>query len=221
MADDSRKPAPPGEDPDPQAPRRPAPPEGDIRIVDRRWWAKDAATDAEAPAGERSDKPAYVQELEQRLAATDEELRATIARYREANAEFEQARVRLRRDVAKEVERGKRAILADLLDVVDNLDRALAAAQGMAAAGPLLQGVELVRAQFLGKLEAFGVHLVEAMDHVFDPTQHEAATTVPVTDPAQDGMVVGIIRQGYAIGEDVLRPAVVAVAKLTSDGASS
>ena len=44
---------------------------------------------------------------------------------------------------------------------------------------------------------------------------------VPVTDPVQDGIVVGVIRQGYAIGEDVLRPAVVAVAKLTSDGASS
>lgn len=220
MADDSRKPVPPGEDPDPQAPRRPAPPEGDIRIVDRRWWAKDAAADPEASAGERSDKPAYVQELEQRLAATDEELRATIARYRDANAEFEQARVRLRRDVAKEVERGKRAILADLLEVVDNLDRALAAARGMAA-GPLLQGIELVRAQFLGKLEAFGVRPVEAMDRVFDPTRHEAATTVPVTDAGQDGMVVGVIRQGYAIGEDVLRPAVVAVAKITSEGAPS
>ena len=221
MADDSKIAAPPGEDPERQAPRRPAPPEGDIRIVDRRWWAKDAAADPDASAGERSDKPAYVQELEQRLAAADEELRATIARYREANAEFELARVRLRRDVAKEVERGKRAILADLLEVVDNLDRALAAARGMAAAGPLLQGVELVRAQFLGKLEAFGVRPIEAMDGVFDPTRHEAATTVPVTDPAQDGKVVGVIRQGYAIDDDVLRPAVVAVASFTSEGAPS
>jgi len=62
---------------------------------------------------------------------------------------------------------------------------------------------------------------VEAMDQPFDPTRHEAATMVPVTDPAQDGIVVGVIRQGYAIGEDVLRPAVVAVAQLTPTGAPS
>lgn len=225
MAEDPKKQTPPTGEPDQTAHRRPGPPEGDIRIVDKRWWAKESAGDGDAvadgQAGDRSDKPAYVQELEQRLAAKDEELRATIARYREANAEFEQARARLRRDVAKEVERGKRAVLADLLDVLDNLDRALDAARSASSPGPLLQGVELVRAQFLAKLEALGVRPVEALHHTFDPTRHEAATTVPVADPAQDGMVVGIIRQGYAIGDDILRPAVVAVARFTSEGAAS
>jgi molecular chaperone GrpE len=221
MADESKKHDPSGNEPELPAPRRPAHPDGDIRIVDRRWWAKGTASDAGAEQENRSDKPAYVQELEQRLAAKDEELRATIARYREANAEFEQARARLRRDVAKEVERGKRAILADLLDVLDNLDRALAAACESSAAGPLLQGVELVRAQFLGKLESLGVRVVDASGQRFDPARHEAVTTVPVTDPAKDGLVVGVVRQGYAIGDDVLRPAVVAVAKLTLEGAPS
>jgi molecular chaperone GrpE len=215
MADDTKKPPPPPGEPDPQAPRRPGPPEGNIRIIDKRWWAAEPADGGDTPAADRSDKPAYVQELEQRLEAKDEELRATIARYREANSEFEQARARFRRDVAKEVERGKRAILADLIEVVDNLDRALSAAQATSADSPLIQGVDMVRAQFLGKLRTFGVHPVDAMQKPFDPARHEAVTTVPVTDPAQDGIVVGVIRQGYAIGEDVLRPAVVAVAKLT------
>ena len=221
MADDSKKPTPQSGEPAPPAPRRPGPPEGDIRIVDKRWWAQEPAADGGEPAEERSDKPAYVQELELRLAAKDDELRATIARYREASAEFEQARVRFRRDVAKEVERGTRAILADLLDVVDNLDRALDAARASSADGPLVRGVDMVRAQFLGKLAAFGVSPVEAMDELFDPARHEAATTVPVTDPARDGFVVGVIRRGYEIGEDVLRPAVVAVATFTPEGAPS
>jgi len=221
MADDAKKQTPPEGEPDGPAPRRPEPPEGHIRIVDKRWWATDPADDGDAQAGERSNKPGYVQELEQRLEATNDELRTTIARYREANAEFEQARVRFRRDVAKEVEHGRRAILADLLEVVDNLDRALSAAQSASADSPLLRGVDMVRAQFLGKLGAFGVRPVEAVDQPFDPTRHEAATMVPVTDPAQDGIVVGVIRQGYAIGEDVLRPAVVAVAQLTPTGAPS
>jgi len=192
----------------------------DIQVVDRRWWAR-GETAAGAAAGEPLEKPTYVQELEARVAAKDEELRATLARYREANAEFEQARARMRRDVAKEVERGTRAVLADLLDVVDNLDRAIEAAKTAGSDPALRQGVELVRAQFLAKLDGHGVRPLDAAGRRFDPSCHEAATTVPVTDPAQDGIVVGVIRQGYTIRAEVLRPAVVAVAAFENQGVPS
>ena len=194
-------------------------PQNGIHVVDRRWWARGepAAGEADAPF----EKPSYVQELEARVAAKDEELRATLARYREANAEFEQARARLRRDVAKEVERGSRAVLADLLDVVDNLDRAIESGRAASPGSALLQGVELVRAQFLAKLEGHGVRPLDAAGQTFDPSRHEAATTVPVHDPAQDGVVVGVIRQGYTIRDEVLRPAVVAVAAFQSEGVPS
>lgn len=205
----------------PAGPRPPAAAQEELRVIDRRWWARPEGTGGDEPSARTSDKPTYVQDLEQRLAAKDEELRATISRYRDASAEFEQARVRFRRDVAKEVERGKRSILADLLDVVDNLDRAIAAARDASTGGPLLQGIELVRAQFLGKLEGYGIKTIDASGHAFDPAVHEAVTTVPVTDAGQDGQVVGVIRQGYTIGDDVLRPAVVAVAKLDNRGAPS
>jgi molecular chaperone GrpE len=190
---------------------RPGSSDGDIRVVDRRWWARADAGDA----GEAvSDKPTYVQELEQRLAQKDEELRSTIARYREASAEFDEARVRFRREVAREVERGKRGILAELLEVVDNLDRAVDAARQRDAGGPLLSGVEMIRSQFLAKLDAVGVRRLDAENHAFDPVRHEAVTTVPVPDPAADGRIVGVIRHGYLIGDEVLRPALVAVARL-------
>jgi molecular chaperone GrpE len=194
-------------------------PQNGIHVVDRRWWARGepAAGEADAPF----EKPSYVQELEARVAAKDEELRATLARYREANAEFEQARARLRRDVAKEVERGSRAVLADLLDVVDNLDRAIESGRTASPGSALVQGVELVRAQFLAKLEGHGVRPLDASGQRFDPSRHEAATTVPVHDPAQDGVVVGVIRQGYTIRDEVLRPAVVAVAMFQSEGVTS
>ncbi|MCU0249590.1 MAG: nucleotide exchange factor GrpE [Vicinamibacterales bacterium] len=195
-------------------------PQGGIHVVDRRWWAR-AETPAGGAADEPFEKPGYVQELEARVAAKDEELRATLTRYREANAEFEQTRARLRRDVAKDVERGTKAVLADLLDVVDNLDRAIEAAR---AAGPdsvLLQGVEMVRAQFLAKLDGHGVRPLDATGEQFDPAFHEAATTVPVSDPAQDGIVLGVIRQGYSIRGEVLRPAVVAVAAFGNEGVAS
>ena len=191
----------------------------DIQVVDRRWWARGEA--ASAAAGEPFEKPTYVQELEARMAAKDEELRATVARYREASAEFEQSRARIRREVASEVQRGARAVLADLLDVLDNLDRAIEAARAVGSDPALLQGVELVRAQFLAKLDGHGVRVLEAAGQRFDPSCHEAAATVPVADSSQDGIVVGVIRQGYAIRDDVLRPAVVAVATFATEGVPS
>jgi molecular chaperone GrpE len=192
----------------------------DIQVVDRRWWAR-GETAAGGSAVEPFEKPTYVQELEARVAAKDEELRATLTRYREANAEFEQARARMRRDVAKEVERGAKAVLADLLDVVDNLDRAIEAARSAGSDPPLLQGVEMVRAQFLAKLDGHGVRPIDAAGWPFDPACHEAAATVPVADPSQDGIVVGVIRQGYAVRDEVLRPAIVAVGAFENVGVPS
>lgn len=195
------------------------PHDGDaIRVVDRRWWAREADAAAD-PAAAVSDKPTYLQELEQRLAAKDDELRATIARYREASAEFDDMRARMRRDVAKEIERGRRLVLADLLDVVDNLDRAIEAARARPGEPALLQGVEAVHAQFLGKLQAHGVTRLTSLHAPFDPARHEAATSVPVTEAALDSVVVGVIREGYVIGEDVLRPAMVAVGQYSGEGA--
>ena len=81
-------------------------------------------------------------------------------------------------------------MLAELLDVVDNLDRAIDAARSNAAAGridTLLQGVDMVRRQFLAKLEGFGVTRIEAAGQPFDPPLHEAITTVPAASPDQDG----------------------------------
>lgn len=193
--------------------------EGAVRVVDRRWWARQAESGGAGDAGSRaSDKPAYVQELEQRLAAKDEELRTTISRYREASAEFEEMRARLRRDVAKEVERGRRLLLADWLEAVDNLDRAIAAGPG--EGGALLQGVEMVRDQLLAKLKAHGVTRLKSLNEPFDPTKHEAVSAIPVTDRSRDGIILGVIHEGYLVADDVLRPALVAVARFSGEGAS-
>ena len=190
-----------------------------VKVVDRRWWANQNAATDEGSATTASLKPTYVEELEQRLAEKDKQLQDSVARYRQAAAEFDESRLRLRREVSKDVERGRREILADLLDVVDNLDRALDAAGTNTAAASesgidaFRQGVELVRRQFLSKLEGFGVKRIQSEGQRFDPTLHEAISTVPAASPEQDGVVVGVIRHGYRIGDEVLRPAAVAVAQ--------
>jgi len=180
-----------------------------VKVVDRRWWAR--GDDGDAPASSSS-KPTYVEELERQLAEKDRVAQEFIAKYRQAASEFEESRLRLRREISKDIERGRREILADLLDVVDNLDRAIESAR-TASPEALLQGVELVRRQFLSKLEGLGVKRIETTDAAFDPLVHEAISTVPAASPDQDGRVVGVVRHGYTIGDDVLRPASVAVAK--------
>lgn len=183
-----------------------------VKVVDRRWWVNQ---DNEAPREDTrgSGKPTYVEELERQIAEKDRQVQEYLAKYRGAAAEFEEARLRLRREISKDIERSRREILADLLEVVDNLDRALESARQGGSLDALLQGVEMVRRQFLQKLEGFGVKRIEADHQPFDPALHEAISSVPAGSPDQDGIVVGTVRTGYRIGDDVLRPAAVAVAR--------
>src|SRR5688572_19872809 len=93
----------------------------DLKVTDRRWWARsgDAPTAAEEPKL----KPTYLEELEARLAAKDAELHQLLSKYRSASEEFEAARARLRKEVSKDVERGRRSMIVSFLEVLDNLDR--------------------------------------------------------------------------------------------------
>ena len=185
-----------------------------VKIVDRRWWARSESPDAEKSETAGSLKPTYVEQLEQQLAEKDRQAQEFIAKYRQASAEFDEARLRLRREIAKDIERARREVISEMLDVLDNLDRAIESAEKSASTdAALLQGVELVRRQFLAKLEGLGVQRIEAASQRFDPALHEAITTVPASSADQDGLIVGVIRPGYRIGNDVLRPATVAVAK--------
>jgi molecular chaperone GrpE len=190
-----------------------------VKVVDRRWWAQsgDSAT-AERGESSGSLKPTYVEELERQLAEKDRQIQEYIGKYRQASNDFEEARLRLRREISKDVERARREVLAELIEVLDNLDRALESASRnqAASADALLQGVDMVRRQFLAKLEGLGVTRIETASQPFDPSLHEAVTTVPVASPEQDGLIVGVIRHGYRVGSDVLRPAAVAVAKAES-----
>lgn len=185
-----------------------------MRVVDRRWWARQDG-DGSADDGEAR-KPSYVEDLERQVADHSAQLQAVASDHRRALEEFEAVKTRMRRDVGREVERGKRGVLIELLDVLDNLDRAIAAANASSAESNdavenLTRGVELVRDQFLSKLAGFGVTRVDAVGQPFDTARHEAVTTTPVADPAQDGIVVAVMKEGYAIGDEVLRPAAVVV----------
>jgi molecular chaperone GrpE len=190
----------------------------DIKVVDRRWWAREGGgtTDAQEP----SLKPTYVEELEKKLAEKDKEIQSFLSKYREASTGFDESRARLRKETSKEIERGRRAVLVEFIEILDNLDRAIDAAAEALENGEssqsfqaLLQGIVMVQQQFLGKLEGFGVRRIDLEGKTFDPSRHEAVTSVPVPSAEYDGQIIGVVAHGYVVEDEVLRPAMVAVGK--------
>jgi molecular chaperone GrpE len=185
--------------------------ESDLKVTDRRWWARGEQAEGASAEAEPKLKPTYIEELEARLAAKDGELQQILAKYRAASDEFDQARARLRKEISKDVERSRRTTLVSFLEVLDNLDRALASACNRQD-DPFVQGVSMVQQQFLAVLDGLGVSRINPLGQPFDPSRHEAVATTPGTPEIPEGQIVGVIRPGYLIGEEVLRPAMVAVA---------
>jgi molecular chaperone GrpE len=182
----------------------------ELKVTDRRWWAR--GEEATSDTGEPPRlKPTYIEELEERLAAKDAELQQILAKYRGAAEEFDNARARLRKEMAKDLERSRRSQLSSFLEVLDNLDRALEAASDRKD-DPFVKGVSLVQQQFVSVLEGLGITRILPIGEPFNPGQHEAVATTPAVDGVPAGHIVGIVRPGYLIGDEVLRPALVAVA---------
>jgi molecular chaperone GrpE len=123
-------------------------------------------------------------------------------------ADFENYRKRTAQQAAQAGERAKAGLLRDLLPVVDNLERALAAA-GEAEAG-LAEGVKLVLLDLRGVLAREGVETIEPAGEQFDPNVHEALST-RAEDGAKPGVVLDVIEKGYRTADTVIRPARVVV----------
>lgn len=125
-------------------------------------------------------------------------------------AEFDNYRRRVDRDREIQHHAGVRDLVAELLPVIDNLERAIEALGG--AGDQIVAGVEMVRGQLTGLLSGRGVEEIAAHSAPFDPNVHEAVAQHP-TDEHDEGTVVHVAEKGYRLGEIVLRPAKVVVAK--------
>jgi molecular chaperone GrpE len=125
-------------------------------------------------------------------------------------ADFENYRKRAAREAAAAQDRGVIKLAKELLPAVDNLDRALAAAD-QSANGDLVSGIKLVHADVIAALARVGIEPFSPQGEQFDPAWHEAVAQQP-TDGAQAGTVIEVYQRGYRLGENVLRPARVVVA---------
>lgn len=183
-------------------------------VTDRRSSVRQEEGGEEAPEEYRGPRaPTYVEELEGKLAANDQRLRELIASYKKLQGEMDGFRARLHRDLERRVEQEKASLLAPFLSVIDDLARALAAAEAADDFAPLREGIELIRSQVREQLAKNGVVAIEAVAQPFDPETHEAVEVVPVQDPGQDGVVLKELAKGYMLHEQLVRPAKVAVGR--------
>ena len=102
-------------------------------------------------------------------------------------------------------------VLGDLINIVDDLDRALAA-EAPPEAPPYKAGFVLIQRQLSDMLKKRGVTTIDALGADFDPHLHQAVAYEEVAG-AREGEVVGLLANGYKLGEKLLRPAMVKVAK--------
>jgi molecular chaperone GrpE len=173
------------------------------------------AGEPEAPVGPTAPEP---EDHERQLERDLDELTAKAGKADEylelaqrTKADFENYRKRASREAAAAQERGVAKLARELLPAVDNLDRALAAAEGASNGDDLVSGIKLVHADVIAALARMGIEPFSPQGEKFDPQCHEAVAQQPA-EGAEPGTVVEVYQCGYRIGEDVLRPARVVVA---------
>jgi molecular chaperone GrpE len=146
--------------------------------------------------------------IEERLAALEAERDEYLNDLKRVAAEFENYRKRVLRDQESLVARAHERLVRELLPVLDDLERALAAAEEHEEA-KLEEGVRLVHRELEAALDREGVAEIETDGH-FDPHVHEALLSQP--SEAEEGSVLEVLQKGYKLGDHVLRPARVVVA---------
>jgi molecular chaperone GrpE len=150
-------------------------------------------------------------DLEARLSAVEKEKKENWDRYLRAAADLENLRKRQRRENEDAKVDAKTKVLKEMLPVVDNLERAIEHATTQAGTNPIVEGVQLVLRQFTTAFERLDVTPVDAAGQPFDPNLHEAISQQESEQPP--GTVVQVLQRGYRIGDRLLRPSLVVVAK--------
>ena len=143
--------------------------------------------------------------FEQRARLAEDRLGEVMAAYRTLKSENEDFRERQSRNMERRFEQRREKLLLKFIDVLDNLDRALEAAQTSYAGQPLLEGMILVRTQLLQTLQDEGLDRIPVLGLPFDPAVSESVSTAPVKEPEQDHVVVKELLRGYRLNGRVAR----------------
>jgi molecular chaperone GrpE len=196
--------------------RQQAAEQAEEELAQERQEREDGAPAATAPSGkpqarmgESADgEAAELQGDLDELVAKANQRDEYLALAQRTQADFDNYRKRVARDLAAAGERGMATLVKELLPALDNLERALEAAESH---DPLLAGVKLVHAELSAALARVGIEQFAPLGEQFDPNEHEAMAQQPV-EGVESGKVAEVFQNGYRLKGTVIRPARVLVA---------
>jgi molecular chaperone GrpE len=173
------------------------------------------ASESEDPTRRSQDEPSRADQAPTAAAVPASEAKELAAelgrmedRYKRALADLDNYRKRAAREVEQRVNEARESMLRDWLDAVDSVERAMR----MQSDASCREGLQAVLAQMSATLARQGAHRIGAVGEEFDPEIHEAIAVQPVDD-VPDRTILAVDRSGFALGDRVIRPAQVVVAR--------
>jgi molecular chaperone GrpE len=163
-----------------------------------------ASAALELPVG-----PNAALEFHRRARLAEDRLAEVLNAYRQVKTENEDYRDRTTRNIERRYEQRRERLLLKFMDILDNLDRALDAAEH--AGNPLIQGLILVRTQLLQTLQEEGLERIPALGLAFDPAVAESVGSQPVLEPEHHHVVVKELLRGYRLNGRIARPSRVVI----------
>jgi molecular chaperone GrpE len=186
--------------------------DGESKTSEEANDAREAADEGAAHDGDGADvaEPSPLEQLQAERDRLKDQLLRTAA-------DFDNFRKRSRKELEQAERRGREEILRELLPVFDNLERAIDAAKGASDLEAIQQGVEMVLKLFEDTASRIGLARVDSVGQRFDPNLHDAFQQQP-TDEVPPGTIVAEYQAGYRLGDRLVRPAMVVVAKKPENG---
>ncbi|MEW5869214.1 MAG: nucleotide exchange factor GrpE [Chloroflexota bacterium] len=179
---------------------------------------QEAAAEASSPTAEILEQVALepaaaeIEALQQELAGAQAKAEEYLDGWQRSRAEFANYKKRVEREQAQTNQNARGAVIKHFLEVLDDLERALKNRPQDEEGRAWASGIELVYRKLLTTLESEGVTLMQADGQFFDPNLHEAISS-EISEAHESGQIIEVLQQGYLLGERVLRPAVVRVAR--------
>ena len=164
----------------------------------------------ETPQEEVTEETTTELSNEEKLQQEVERLNDQVYRLSAEISNIQKRNAKERQDAAKY---RSQSLAQNLLNVIDNLERAIASPSESEDAQNLKKGIEMVYERFLYALKEEGIEEIDALDQPFDPTLHHAVQTVPVEEGQEADKVVQVFQKGYKLKGRVLRPAMVIVSQ--------
>jgi molecular chaperone GrpE len=158
--------------------------------------------------------------LERRARLAEDRLTEVLAAYRQVRTDNEGFRDRVKREAERQFDRRREKLVLKFIEILDNLDRALEAAEITYAGNPLVEGLILVRSQLLHTLQHEGLERIPVLGLPYDPEVAEAVSLQRVDDPESDQVVVRELLRGYRLYGRVARAAHVIIGSYEASAAS-